>query len=338
MRMTKAFKVIGLLLLTSQAAAGTPRLYRLVGSISAPAALWDYASIDPSIGKLYVGRIGGVLAVDLASRRVIPILLKSALVHGVAPLPGGLAAASNGAADSVTIFEGRNGTILGVVPAGKGPDAILYDPDLKLLIVADSRGNSLTLIDPARRVMVGSIALGGRPEAFAPDGHGQLYDNIADKNQLAIVNVAERTVTDRIPLPGCREPTGIALDQMRAAVISACRNGVAVIVSTRTRRVLASLKIGTGPDAVMLDPARGYALIPSGSAGVLNVIGISADGTGRSISAIPTEVWARTGAVDPRTGDVYLPVARLTPPAHAGELPSVVPGTFRILVYSPRHQ
>lgn len=334
MRIPGLLTALWSLLFAAQALAATPPLYRLAGSIPAPAALWDYASVDPTIGRLYVGRYGGVLSVDLADSRVTPTILRSAVVHGVAPLPGGLAAASNGKADTVTIFDGRTGKVLAIIPAGKRPDGILYDAALRLVMVSDSEGDALTLIDPARRVVAGTVALGGQPEAFASDGRGHAYGNLEDKNELAVVDLSARKVTARIPLPRCREPTGLALDRLHGVVISACRNGTVDIVSTRTHQVVTTLKIGAGPDAVMLDPGRGYVLIPSGSAGVLNVIRVSANGAGKLISKIPTEVGARTGAVDPKTGNVYLPVADLTPPAHAGELPSVVPGTFRVLVYS----
>ncbi len=334
MRIPRFLAALWSLLFAAHALAGAPPLYRLVGSIPAPAALWDYASVDPAMDRLYVGRFGGVLAVDLADKRVTPTLLRSAVVHGVAPLPGGLAAASNGEADTVTIFDGRTGKVLAVIPAGKRPDGILYDDLLKLVMVSDSEGDALTLIDPARRAAVGTVALGGQPEAFASDGRGHAYGNLEDKNELAVVDVSSRRVTARIPLPRCREPTGLALDRRHGAVISACRNGTVNIISTRTREVTTTLKVGAGPDAVMLDPERGYVLIPSGSAGVLNVVRVSANGAGKLIGKIPTEAGARTGAVDPKTGNVYLPVAELIPPAHAEELPSVVPGTFRVLVYS----
>lgn len=334
MRIPGFLTLLWSLLFAAHAFAGTPPLYRLSGSIPAPAALWDYASIDPAVGRLYIGRFGGVLAVDLADGQVTPAILRSAVVHGVAPLPGGLAAASNGKADTVTIFDGKTGKVLAVIPAGKRPDGILYDSVLKLVMVSDSEGDALTLIDPARRVVVGTVALGGQPEAFASDGRGHAYGNLEDKNELVVVDLSVRRVTARIPLPRCREPTGLALDRLHGAVISACRNGTVDVVSTRTKKLATTLKIGAGPDAVMLDPGRGYVLIPSGSAGVLNVIRVSANGTGKLIAKIPTEVGARTGAVDPKTGNVYLPVAELNPPAHAGELPSVVPGTFRVLVYS----
>lgn len=314
---------------------GTPEHYRLLGSIHAPAALWDYASVDHSIGWLYVGRIGGVLAVDLSDEHIVPQLIRSALVHGVAALPEGLAAASNGRSNTVTIFKAKSGNIVAIVPAGREPDGIRYDPVLRLIIVSDYGGDSLTLIDAMRRAPVATIALGGRPEAFAIADHNELYDNITDRNEVAVVDLRARKVTARIALPGCKEPTGLAFDRRNHFVISACENGSVDIISTATRKVSSNLKVGGGPDAVMFDARRGYALIPSGAAGILSVISISRDGVGSLLEKVPTEVGARTGAVDPASGKVYLPVARVVPSARAGELPSVVPGTFRILVYAP---
>jgi DNA-binding beta-propeller fold protein YncE len=340
MWLIKAIALLLTTLLMSNAFAAdrtpsSPKNYRLLGSIYAPAALWDYASVDQPTGWLYIGRVGGVLAVHLSDDRVIPQLVRSALVHGVAALPGGLAAASNGRSNTVTIFKARSGKIVAIVPAGKEPDGIGYDSALGLIVVSDYGGDSLTLIDAMSRAPVGAIALGGRPEAFAIADHNELYDNITDKNEVAVVDLRARKVTARIALPGCREPTGLAFDRRNHFVISACENGSVDIISTATRKVSSNLKVGVGPDAVMFDATRGYALIPSGAAGILSVIRISPQGVGTLMEKVPTEIGARTGAVDPASGKVYLPVAQVVPSARSGELPSVIPGTFRILVYAP---
>ena len=39
--------------------------YQVTGEISTSTARWDYAAIDTRARRLYVGRVGGVLAIDL---------------------------------------------------------------------------------------------------------------------------------------------------------------------------------------------------------------------------------------------------------------------------------
>src|SRR5258708_6328379 len=73
----------------------TQGAYRIVDSIAAPDALWDLASINPQRHRLYVGRLGGVLAVDLQTRAVLPAFVPSPFVHGALPLGNSGRALSN---------------------------------------------------------------------------------------------------------------------------------------------------------------------------------------------------------------------------------------------------
>jgi DNA-binding beta-propeller fold protein YncE len=316
-------------------AAPAPR-YALAATWTAPDAAWDYASVDATARRLYVGRFGGVLAVDLETGAVSSNLFKSSLVHGVAPLTGGLAAASNGDDDTVAIFDGRSGDVVATIPAGKGPDSIVLDPWSGLLAVTDEDGGQISLIDPVKRRPAGTIAIGGAPEAVTSDHHGLLYNSVDDRAEVAVISVAKRKVVGRIKLPGCDRPTGIAYDTAREVVISACRNGAVNLISGKTRRVTTTLMLGAGPDTVMVDPARGVAFVPSGATGELNVIAIGADGKGALVERVPSQVGSRTGAVDPVTGDVYLPAAKLLPSTTPGQPHALEPGSFRILVFSPR--
>jgi hypothetical protein len=50
---------------------------------------------------------------------------------------------------------------------------------------------------------------------------------------------------------------------------------------------------------------------------------------------VKTEVGARTGALDPKTGKLYLPTASYGAPVTPGGRPLSLPGTFHIVVVSP---
>jgi hypothetical protein len=52
----------------------------------------------------------------------------------------------------------------------------------------------------------------------------------------------------------------------------------------------------------------------------------------RVIEVVVTQAGARTGAVDPATGLVYLPTATLGPPEVEDGRPSIVPDTLKLLV------
>lgn len=328
-------RILATLAATACVAAATATHYLRSGDITAPDKLWDYASVDPSARRLYVAGFGGVTTVDLASGRVVPDLIRSKLVHDVAPLPNGLAAATNGEDASVTLFNGATGAVVATIPVGNGPDGISVDARRGWLIVTEEDGDSLSLIDPVRRRVIKRIALGGAPEAAVSDASGTVFDNMGERPEIAVVDPDRGVVVKRIPLPGCDAPTGIAYDRRSDVILSVCRNGSVEIVSAKSRAVRKVLRVGAGPDAVMVDSRRGRFFVPSGATGELNVFQANANGDVYSVEHVPTEIGSRTGAVDPSTGTVYVPAATLMPPTQPGMRHSIKPGSFHILAFSP---
>jgi hypothetical protein len=54
------------------------------------------------------------------------------------------------------------------------------------------------------------------------------------------------------------------------------------------------------------------------------------------VGIIASEQGARTGALDPATGALYLPTAHFGPPATAGGRPVAIPGTFHVAIVTPK--
>ena len=78
---------------------------------------------------------------------------------------------------------------------------------------------------------------------------------------------------------------------------------------------------------MLYDEARKLILVPAGQSGTLTVIDASG-ATLKAVQTVATARGARTGAVDPKTGRIYLPTAQFAPPAAGGGRPQAVPGSF----------
>jgi hypothetical protein len=193
---------------------------------------------------------------------------------------------------------------------------------------------SVTLIDVAKRAVAGSIAVGGKLEFSVADGQGHVFVNVEDKNELVELDIPSRTVVARHPLAACNEPSGLALDNRSHVLVAACANDVAVAVSARDGSVLAILPIGKGPDAVIFDKKNHRFLVPCGKNGVLTEISEQPNGAPKVTGTVNTAVGARTGAIDPSTGKIYLPTADFLP-ATGQKRPEPAPGSFHILVLNP---
>jgi YVTN family beta-propeller protein len=307
---------------------------RIVQRIAGPDGGWDLLSVDPETHRLFVARSDGVMAVDLATGTVTPKFAPGARLHAALAIPGtGLGLATSGQSNSAILFDTRSGTVRAEVPTGANPDAAIYEPASKTVWVMNARDGSATVIDPAAGKAVATVPIGGGLELPALDGRGHLFVNVEDRNEIAEVDLRRRTVLKRVPLPGCDGPTGLTYTPS-GYLISACANGIAEIVQASTGKSAGTLAIGPRPDGAFTDAARHRAYIPSGGDGTLAVIDVA--GRPRLIGRVATQVGARTGAVDPATGKVYLPTARFDPPATPGQRAKTVPGSFEILVVGKR--
>lgn len=310
--------------------------YTIVDRIPAADGGWDFANIDAGSGKLYVARSNAITAVDLATRQVTDHLAAAKRGHQVLVLDQGKTLFETDGETSLGRFvSAADGSILAEVPTGAKPDAAFLDPVTGLIAVMNAGDGTVALIDPAKRALTGKITVGGSLEFGVADGRGGAFINIEDTNSIARVNLAKRSKTGSIALPGCEGPTGLALVAGGRRLITACANQVALIVDTASGKPLATLPIGRDPDAVLVDEARSLAFIPCGGSGTLVALSIGdADHIGIR-QTIPTQVGAKTGAIDPRDGRIYLPTATLAAPAPGAKRGQPVPGSFVILVVAP---
>jgi hypothetical protein len=309
--------------------------YHVSNRISGPDGLWDYASVDEQSRRLLVGRQGGVLALELDKPGAAAQLFASPVVHQVLPIGNGRLLATTGESNSLAILQDRPPTLIArVAVTGSDPDSVAYDRKTALAVTFNRGSRDVTLIDPVKAGVVGSFPLPGAPEFSVADGNGIVYVNIADKAQIAVLDLALRKVVREIPLTDCQEPTGLALDPKTHLLLSACGNGVAKFVTVEGRDV-ATLRIGKAPDAAFIDARRRLAFIPSGGNGTLAVISIADPEKISLVQTLKTQPGTRTGAVDSQTGFVYLPAGRLTPPVAPAKWPSVAPGSFAIIVVAP---
>jgi len=205
-------------------------------------------------------------------------------------------------------------------------------------VAINGESGLLVLIDVHQAKVVGTISIGGHPEFAVADGKGRVYVNVEGKksSEIVAVDIASRKVVQKIPLKGCEGPTGLAYDQGNDLLISVCGdNGVTKFIHAANGHEAASIEVGKGADAVMFDPQRHVAFIPSAEKGTLSVIAVRSATDVAVVQTVTTQKGTRLGAVDTTSGRVYLPAAQFGPPVPPIPYPSVLPGTFEILVVAP---
>src|SRR5947208_1088992 len=83
-----------------------------------------------------------------------------------------------------------------------------------------------------------------------------------------VIDAKTKKVTAKHKMAGCENASGLAYAAASKLLIASCGNGVAKVLTVEGKEV-ASIPIGSGPDAVIYDPKNKVAFIPCGTDGVL---------------------------------------------------------------------
>lgn len=313
-------------------AAKHPTGLHVSARISGPDGGWDLASFDAARRRVYIAHATQLIAVDVDSGKANFSFASGARLHGVIAVPGtDLLVSSNAGDDTARILSAVDGHVLATIPVAKDADGVQYDPKSGLVVVISADGETLTLIDAKAMKAVGTVVIGEKLEFGDADGQGRFFVNEEDKNAVAVVDLAARKVVATWPLKACVRPTGLAYVSENRVVVD-CGDGGVNILDGGSGHVLAAFKVGGFPDAVIYDAQRQLAFVPSALSGEMSVVALSGKANNTIIDTIPTQFGARTGAVDPQTGRIYLPTAEYVLPATAGQRPATKPGTFNVLV------
>ncbi len=301
-----------LLALAGAADAKAPA-YAVTGKLALPDGGWDLASFDPAMRRVYIARSDAITAIDVDTGQVTGKLARAYGGHAAVAINGGREVmVTSGRSNTADVFDAKTGAAIASIKVGEKPDAAMLDAATGLAVVMNAESGDLSLIDPAAHAVVATIPVGGSLELGASDGTGRIFVNVEDKNEVVAVDLKARKVLRHYALAGCDGPTGVAWLAVSRRVLSACANGVAAITDPETSKVQ-TLPIGQGPDTALYDAGRKLAFVPTRS-GELDIFADDAAGV-THVGKVATQRGARTGALDPKTGRLYLPAADYAAPA-----------------------
>lgn len=295
---------------------------------------WDYLRFDAQRRHLFVSHGDRVLVLDMDTHKQIGSIPDTSGVHGIALAPAlHRGFTSNGKSASVTMFDLDSLKVLATITGtGKKPDAIVYDPASGHVLTFNGNSDTASVIDPEQRAVIDTIALPGRPEFAVSDGIGHVYVNIEDISTLVEIDSRRNKAMHSWPLASCRSPSGLAMDTAHHRLFSVCDNRIMAVTDAIDGRQIATVPIGDGPDAVTFDAARSMIYSSNGDSGTITAVHED-DADQFSVTAtIPTQLSARTLALDPKLDRLYLSAARFGVAQKAGERAPIKPGSFAVLV------
>jgi len=302
---------------------------------------WDYLSVDSAGRRLYVSHGTKAIVIDLDKEEVVGQIEDTPGIHGVAIAADlGKGFSSNGRENKVSIVDLKTLKTLSKVETGQNPDAIIYNPATQEVYAFNGRGNSASVIDAKADKVVQTIALQGKPEfAVADTNAGRVYVNLEDKSEVAVIDAGSHKVTATWPLAPGEEPSGMAFDPAHHRLFIGCGNKLMVMMDSESGKVVAKVPIGDHVDANAFDQKEQLAFSSTGE-GIVTVAHEDGPDKLTVVQTLKTEPGAKTMTLDPKTRKIYLGAAKYEAPGEKSssggkKRPSIVPGSFKVLVYSP---
>ena len=343
--------LMGSLLVGAIAAIGEPAsptavpVYRMTREIALGAPdRWDYVVYDASSKRVYDAPGDRASVVDGHDGRILgEVQGFPGGTHGIAIAAGaGTGYTDDGRAGEVGVFDLRTLEVRQRIKAEQDADSMAFDAASGHVFVIDGDSGVVTVIDPRRNAVLATIAVGGGLETGIAAGDGELYVNGAERKELVRIATATNQVDARWPIPQCTSPHGLALDVSAHRAFVSCINQVLTVVDTEDGRTVATLPIGSGTDAAAFDPVRKRVFSSNGRDGTISVILERDPNTFVALGSFPTAQSARTMAVDPASGRLFVAAAQidkaaLQAPAARGvrRRAPVVPGSLKLLFFDP---
>ncbi len=337
------FLAITAVLATAGARAATPPASeaRYLQSKSVPLGAperWDYLTYDTASGRLYVTHSSRVDVLDGRTGSTI----------GTVAVPGAngvavIAAAGKGYAGSrehksVIVFDLQSLHVIREIAADEDTDGIVFDPMSKRIFVMEGDPHRVLAIDSGSDAVLGRVELGAAPEFATVDDNGKLYVNLEDQRAIARIDTTSLKIEARWPVPACEAPHGLAIDIKAKRLFASCANDRMVVVDATNGRVVAEVPIGHGSDAAVFDAKRKLAF-SSNNDGTLSVIQVASADHYETLASVTTVPSARTLALDPESGRIYLTCGERIEVDPAATNPrkryGIKPGSVRVLFLDP---
>jgi DNA-binding beta-propeller fold protein YncE len=299
---------------------------------------WDYINADPVTGMLFISRGTHVQVMDMEKKTLVADIPNTNGVHGIALAHEfGKGYISDGRDTAVTVFDLKTLKTLKVIKiAGVGPDAILYDDASKRVFTFNGRSSDATAIDAASDSIVGTVALGGKPEFAQADGSGKIFDNLEDKSTIVAFDAKTLKVLNTWPIAPGEEASGLAIDREHHLLFSVASNKKMIVSDYEAGKVITDVPIGQGPDAAGYDPET-HLVFSSNGEGTLTIVREDSPDKFTVIDNIKTQARSKTMSLDPKSHRIYLGAAEFgKAPEPTKEMPRprppIVPGSFTILI------
>ena len=289
---------------------------------SAPLRLDDYY-FDVSLKKLIVpgGRLGKLLLIDPLTRELSSLNVFTVPKNDT-DTAGGLTSVDGGEALLFTVNRSdlklyvvdpaetdAKKQVIATAPLAAAPDYVRYVNPTREVWVTEPKKNQIEVFSVSPSTAVRPIA--PVQEMVIPSTAGEYESLVIDKKlKRAYSNQGSNTVAIDLQSKkivatwknGCKEATGLALDETRGFLIVACREGRVAVLDVKDGRQISTLKAGEGMDIIAYSPEKQLVYLPGAKSGTLTIAALSDAGTLKDYAKSAMVKGAHCVAVDKMGG------------------------------------
>ncbi|MDP7545006.1 MAG: cytochrome D1 domain-containing protein, partial [Anaerolineales bacterium] len=184
---------------------------------------------------------------------------------------GRMVVAVNPDSDSVTVLDAQSLQILAEIPVGDDPRTLAIAPDSQSALVTNHAGATLSLLDLAQLVEVGSYAVGSMPYGVVTDGARVFVSEFAPGH----VGVLDHNSGERLAhIAVAPFPAGLALSADGASLyVTHLFSGRVTLIDARSLEVKANITTGASTNLsqfVAISPNGTKAYLPQTRSNVTN--------------------------------------------------------------------
>jgi YVTN family beta-propeller protein len=255
-----------ILLLADSEVLKAQSFLKTVADVSLPGGTtrFDYQSLDPKSGRLYLSHMGdgNVVVFDTKTNRVVANIPGFPTVTGVLVVPALKSVyASVTHNHEVAVLDTENLVVTKRIKDGKFPDGLAYSPETHKVFISDEAGGVETVIDTHRNERVNTIEMGGEVgnTQYDPVSH-LIYACVQTRNELVEINPETDKIQARYHLSGGEHPHGFYIDDQNGKAYIACEGDNKLLVfGMKNHSVENVFPVAGGPDVLAFD--RGLQLL-----------------------------------------------------------------------------
>lgn len=203
---------------------------------------------------------------------------------------------------AVVVTPASAATVTTTVAVGAAPFAVATAPDGSKAYVANSVGNTVSVVDLGSNTVTATIPVANGPVSLAVTPNGsRVYVANQTANTVSVINTATNAVVTSIAVPGT--PVGVAAtpDSNNILVARLTANKMSTI-STATNTITSEVAVGANPRGVAVSPNGARAYVTNSGANTVSVVDLASNTVAANVAVGATPF----GVVVGQDGKAYV--------------------------------